>query len=391
MGGNYMSRVAALLDRARQQTGVDDFGVDSYREGLEVLVAALDSEAHLNDLGRLAMDAQLVDLLSNRLQVEHWYRRHPEIEDESIVAPLIGIGLPRTGSTALACLLGADPAVRSIRNWESMWPCPPPDAATLGGDPRVIKAQASMVRRARLFPRMTAMLPSTATSPSECQLFMGYDFKSQIFQAFAHVPSYVEWLNHRADLVPTYTYVKRVLKLLQWRCPPNRWRLKNPSHCLFIDSLDKVFPDARFVMTHRDVVSVIPSVADLYYELNKAYSDAVDLLAIGQDTRNFCSLGMRRMMAFRDAGNERRFFDIQFAPLQKDPFPILEALYAFVGEELTPQARERMQAWRNSTPRDAGYQRTDMAAFGFDPQTLHDQFAFYSNRFNVPRAAGSAS
>jgi hypothetical protein len=379
--------VAALLERARQQTGLEEFGADDFREGLNILLASLDEEARLNAQGGMAMDTQLVDLLANRLQVEHWYRLHPEIDDQEIVAPLIGLGLPRTGSTALACLLGADPAARSIRNWESKWPCPPPDAATIDSDPRLVKAQASMERRARLFPRMTAMLPSTAVSPTECQLFMGYDFKSQIFQAFAHIPTYVEWLNHRADLVPTYTYVKRVLKLLQWHCPPTRWRLKNPSHSLFIEALDRVFPDARFVMTHRDVAGVVPSVADLYYELHKAYTDRVDLPAIGRDTRNFCALGMQRMIRFREAGNDHRFFDIHFAPFQKDPFPILEALYAFLGEKLTSEARQRMEAWRRGTPRDAGYQRTDMAAFGLDPAGLHEEFAFYSHRFNIPLAA----
>ncbi len=385
-GGKSMSRIAVLLDRARQQTKLRDFGADSFREGLEILVASLDNEAHLNDLGRAALDTQLVELLANRLQIEHWYGRHPEIDDREIVAPLIGIGLPRTGSTALACLLGEDPAVRSIHNWESMWPCPPPDAATLDSDPRLIKAQEAMERRARLFPRMTAMLPSTATSPTECQLFMGYEFKSQIFQAFAHIPTYVDWLNHRADLVPTYAYVKRVLKLLQWRCPPTRWRLKSPSHSLFIDALDNVFPDARFVMTHRDVASVIPSVADLYYELHKSYSDTVDLVAIGRETRDFCTLGVQRMIAFRNMGNEHRFFDIHFAPFQRNPFPVLEELYAFLGEELTPGARDRMQAWRQNTPRDASYVRTDMAAFGLDPASLHQEFEFYSSRFNVPLA-----
>jgi hypothetical protein len=381
-----MSRVAALLDRARQQAGLDDFGEAGFREGLEILVASLDDEARLNDFGRSTMDLQLIDMLANRLQVEYWYRRHPEIEDQEIVAPLIGMGLPRTGSTALACLLGADPAARSIRTWESMWPCPPPDAATRDSDPRLLKAQASMERRARLFPRMPAMLPSTATSPTECQTFMGYDFKSQLFQAFVHIPTYVDWLNHRADLVPTYLYVKRILKLLQWRCPPKRWRLKNPSHSLFIDSLNSVFPDARFVMTHRSVASVIPSVADVYYELHKAYSDTVNLVMIGRETSDFCSLAMQRMIAFRDAGNDDRFFDIHFAPFQKDPFPILEALYAFAGERLTPQARDGMEAWRRNTPRDAGYERTNMAAFGLDPISLESQFAFYSRRFNVPLA-----
>ena len=88
------------------------------------------------------------------------------------------------------------------------------------------------------------------------------------------------------------------------------------------------------------------------------------------------------MIAFREAGDEHRFFDIHFAPFQKDPFPILEALYAFLGETLTSEARERMEAWRRSTPRDAGYPRTDMAAFGLDRDGC-TKFAFYSHRFNV--------
>jgi hypothetical protein len=386
-----VDRVSELIDRARTQTGLEDFGEEGFREGLDIFVGSLDAEARLNEMGRMAMDMQIVDLLAYRLQIEHWYAKHPEIEDEQIVAPLIGLGLPRTGSTALACLLGEDPAVRSIRTWESMWPCPPPDAATVDSDPRIAKAEESMERRARIFPRMTGMLPSTATSPTECQLFMGYDFKTQIFQAFVHIPTYVEWLNNKADLVPTYQYVKRVLKLLQWRCPPKRWRLKNPSHSLFIGALDKVFPDARFVMTHRDVASVIPSVADLYYELHKAYSDTVDMPAIGDDTAGFCELGMRRMIAFRDAGNDHRFFDIHFAPFQADPFPILEQLYAFLGETLTPEARAGMQVWREAKPLgEQSYERTPMAAFGFDADSLRQRFAFYHDRFGVPVAAAQS-
>jgi hypothetical protein len=97
---------------------------------------------------------------------------------------------------------------------------------------------------------------------------------------------------------------------------------------------------------------------------------------------------MRRMIAFRDAGNEHRFFDIHFEPFQKDPFPILEALYAFLGEELTVQARRGMEAWRSSKPLEGqAYARTDPAAFGLSRPALRDQFRFYSERFTVTAAA----
>jgi hypothetical protein len=230
---------------ARRATGLDDFGADSFREGLERLVDAATREAGLNAAGRASFDAQCTMLLTRRLEIEGWFARHPEIADEQIVAPLMVLGLPRTGSTALHCLLGEDPAVRVMRNWEAVMPCPPPELATYDSDPRIAAMEAQMRRRDQVTPRMKQMLPSTATSPTEDQLTMAFDFTSQFFQAAFHVPSYVRWFNHEADLVPTFTYVKRVLKLLQWRCKPRRimpvrWRLKNPTYALFIDALDQV-------------------------------------------------------------------------------------------------------------------------------------------------------
>ena len=379
-----MDGVSDFLERAKSQTGLDSFGESSFLEGLEILVASIDREGALTAAGRPAIDAMIVDLLCNRLQIEDWYGRHPEIDDQEIVAPLIGLGLPRTGSTALACLLAEDPCARSLRNWEAQSPCPPPEPATSSTDPRIVMSEAFMARRALRFPRMVAMLPNNATSPSECQTFMGYDFKSQIFQAMVNVPSYTEWLNHKAGLASTYRYLKRVLKLLQWRWPTCRWRLKNPSHSLFIEALNQVFPDARFVMTHRDVASVVPSVADLYFEMRKAFSDTVDMEAIGRVTSDFCQLGMRRMIAFRDGGEDDRFFDIHFMPFQQNPLNSIAALYDFLGEELTTETRARMEDWRRGRPFDEkGYARTDPSAFGLDRGELRRVFQFYTDRFPV--------
>lgn len=380
-----MTRVSDLLDKARGATGLDDFGDDGFREGLERLVASGDREARLNDVGRAMFDGQIVMMLMKRLEIEDWYARHPEIDEQEIAAPLFVLGLPRTGSTALHCLLGEDPAVRVMRNWECMNPCPPPEAATYETDPRIAVMEEQMKLRDQLTPRMKQMLPSTATSPTEDQLTMGYDFKSQMFQAGFRIPSYAQWLHHEADLEPTFRYVKRVLKLLQWRCPPSRWRLKNPTYSMFIGALDQVFPDARYCMTHRDVANVIPSVADLYFEMHKPGTDEVDKPWLGAINEEFGLLGMERMIAFRDAGNEHRFFDIHFAPFQKDPFPTLAKLYEFLGEEFTAEAEARMRAWRDSTPRDKhGRHEYNGAEFGLDTTELREKFRFYTDRFGVP-------
>jgi Sulfotransferase family len=124
--------------------------------------------------------------------------------------------------------------------------------------------------------------PPTSTGPMECLDLMALDFKSQIFQAFAQIPTYSEWLAYKADFTSTYTYELRVLKLLQWGEPPRPWRLKSPAHVLSLDSLDRVFPDARFVMTHRDPTDVILSVADVYADIAGGFTEHLDRRYLGE-------------------------------------------------------------------------------------------------------------
>jgi len=73
-----------------------------------VLLTALRDKARLNARGEAFLYPRIVGHLSQRLAVEDWYRRHPEIDDVPILPPLIGLGLPRTGSTALSMLLAQD-------------------------------------------------------------------------------------------------------------------------------------------------------------------------------------------------------------------------------------------------------------------------------------------
>ena len=306
-----------LLAAARGATGLDDFGDDSFLEGLERLVRSLRDEASMNAVGEAAVPYLIVNLLTHRLQIEEWYRRHPEIDDEPIEAPLIGLGLPRTGSTALSFLLAEDPDARSLRAWEAKRPCPPPSTVE-GPDPRIAQAEAEDAHRDKLAPRLADLLPSTATGPEECQDLMALDFKAHYFQAFAYIPSYSRWLLD-ADLTSTYLYERRVLKLLQWGTPAKPWRLKCPTHLLFLDHLDRAFPDARFVMTHRDPTEVLVSVADLYAEVGSQFNDVLDAGYLGALNLEHWSTAMERVVAFRDAGADDRFYDLDFRAVQADP------------------------------------------------------------------------
>jgi hypothetical protein len=375
--------VDQLLDTAYERAGSDDLGAETWRQGLEVLVGSLNDEAALNEMGRAAMADQIVGYLVNRLQIEQWYQRHPEIDDQQIVAPLFGLGLPRTGSTALSFLLAQDPARRSLRVWEAGQPCPPPETATEHTDPRIAVAQAGIDFTNEMFVGFAGMLPTAADGPQECLLPMALDFRSLIFEGMAAIPTYTSWLLG-CDMEPAYRYHQRVLKLLQWRCPPNRWWLKTPAHMLSIDALDAVYPDARFVMTHRDVAQVLPSVCALYDTLTNILTERPDALATGAHAIEVWRTALERLIDFRDRGNEDRFVDLSFAAVQGDPIGQVEGLYRQLGDEFTDEARRRMADWWAESSKDrSGPGSYSAQTFGLDAATIAEHFGFYYDRFDI--------
>ncbi len=375
--------VDQLVETAIARAESDDFGGDTWREGLDVLVDSLIAESALNELGESVMIDQIVGLLVNRLEVEQWYARYPEIDEQEIVAPLFGLGLPRTGSTALSFLLASDTARRSLRTWEAAKPCPPPETATEYTDPRIAETQVGIDMTNEMFPGFVGMLPTSATGPQECILLMALDFRSQLFEGMAHIPAYSSWLLS-CDMEPAYRYHRRVLQLLQWRCPPERWWLKTPAHMHSIDALDRVYPDARFVMTHRDVGKVLPSVCALFEAFSNVLTEHPDLMAIGTHNCELWRYSLQRLIEFRDSGNESRFFDISFAAVQRDPINAVAQLYAELGDDLSGDARRRMQDWWLESSKERSGPHTYKAeTFGLHPADIREQFAFYYERFDI--------
>jgi hypothetical protein len=364
-----------LMAAAGERTGLDDFGDDSFREGLEILVRALGTEARLNRRGETFTYNRIGLHLCQRLQVEHWYRRHPEIDDQPIEAPLFGLGLPRTGSTALSFLLAQDPNIRYLRSWESAQPCPPPSTVR-GEDPRIPRREVPVVAGSRRH------VPTDIHGPAECLDLMALDFKSQVFQAFAHVPSYSAWLLERADFTSTYLYERRVLKLLQWGEPTRPWRLKSPAHVISLDHLDRVFPDARFVMTHRDPTDVMLSVVDVYADIVGGFSDQIDRRYLGELNVTQWSTGINRTLKFRDAGADKRFYDIDFRAMQADPIGQVRRLYAWLGEPVTEDFEAHMRAWWvDNAAKHETHAKADPEAFGLDLNAIRPLFARYVDTY----------
>ena len=370
-----------LIAQARDRTGLSDFGPESFHAGLAALLDGAESAGTLNELGQAVIRDQAVELLSIRLSVEDWYRRHPEIDEQEITAPLFGLGLPRTGSTALSYLLGQDPRCRSLLTWESSCPTPPPDPATYETDPRIAAAAVRISFLEELAPHFKVMLPMAPAGPTECLEIMALDFRSAMFSSLGDNRGYEAWMAG-CDMVSAYEYHKRVLKLLQWKFPPRPWRLKSPAHMLSIDALTEVYPDATFVMTHRDIAQVIPSVVSLLDATSEMLRNGPLPPDFAANQAAFWERGLRKTMAFRDRGEVDRFFDLGFAELRPDPIPAMRRFYDWLGMDLTDEVADRMSSWWESNPADKhGIHVYTPEAYGIDLDQLRDQFAFYNQRF----------
>jgi hypothetical protein len=379
-----MLSASQLLADAVAQTGLDDFGDDTFRVGLELLTGSIADEAELTELGEEILGLRLRMLLANRLRIEDVYRMHPEIAEQVVDGPLVIIGLPRTGTTALSQLVAADPQIRSLRLWESSDPVPPPESATEDTDPRIDESSRGLEAMYSAFPRMKSMYLQTATGATECQDLLGMEFRTAHFDGMAHVPRYTEWVTD-CDMAPAYRYHRRVLKLLQWRCPPRLWHLKTPVHMLALDRLREAYPDARFLWTHRDPGEVLASVCSLISYTRSWVSDRVDA-DLGERQVELWSEALARAMAFRQTTGEARFADIGFGDLNADPVGTVEHAYAQLGLTLSEEGRRRVSAVAAANPRGAhGVHEYAVEEFGMNRDAVRRHFAFYVDRFDLGR------
>ena len=373
-----------LLRKACEQTGLDDYGDDSFREGLRVLLRSYELDAELSFVGRICVNNDTVRLLSNRLRLVEDRRRHPGIDGEVIRRPLFITGLPRSGTTFLHALLAQDPAHRAPQVWEVMHPSPPPETASYAADPR-IRATARQLKLVDiLMPDFKKVHLIGARLPQECIAITSHDFRSYSFETMSAVHSYRAW-HDRQDKRPEYEFHRQFLQHLQWRCPGQRWVLKAPGHLLALEGLLQVYPDAGIILTHRDPLKVLASCASFTEVLRSAFSDGVDRAAMARQVRQRWEEGAGLAVQHRQAGNLRQqLFDVQYLELVRNPMAMVRRIYEHFDLELTPAAETAMQRFLAENPQNkGGVHRYTLEAFGLNPEEERRRFQAYVDCFGI--------
>lgn len=375
---------AALVARARADTGLHDLGDGTLLDRLAAQVAAVEADEGLSGIGRLIVRRRLVGLLAARLRFEDLVRRHPEALEVELEPPVVVVGLPRSGTTHLVNLLAADRRFRSMPWWEVVEPVPVlgDGPGRDGVDPRYLRCHADWEAGKATAPLTALMHDRPPWSIEEdCEL-VDLDLCSYTLEWHARVPAWRD-AYLALDQREHYRFLRRELQVLSYLRGPTRWVQKTPQHLEQLGPLLEVFPHATIALTLRDPVAVLQSAITML-----AYGDRLRRVRVDPDQlAAYWVDRIERLLqaAVRDVHRipaDRRV-DVEFGRFMDDDLGVAERILATAGLEVTDEARARLEAYLAGNPRGKdGRVVYDLRGdFGLDPTELYERFAFYFEAF----------
>ena len=379
-----------ICERARQETGLSDFGDEWFRGPLGVLVEALREEASLSELGCYGAVGQLKKVLRDRLYAERRFAEHPEIERRSLARPVIVVGPMRSGTTRLHRLLAADTRFAHMRFFETICPVSAPQFRRGGKDRRWMTA-ATLHKAVRTFNPHTACIhPTGPFEPEEELGLLVRSIWGMKHEAQWHVPSYGRW-SEEQDATPAYEYMARLLRLVGWARGDDDarpWVLKTPQHMLDLPALLKVFPDARLIFIHREPKAVVGSSCSLVWNQMIIHSNSVDPQEIGREWLRKTDLQIKRMRRARLQIPESQRIDLRYEDMDSDWRTVMRTVYDFIGMDIET-AMPAMARYIDGAQQEMHRHphRYTLPAFGLDADAVGEQFQSYTEAFELSAPA----
>ncbi|AOG00563.1 MAG: sulfotransferase [Blastomonas sp.] len=378
----------AILDAARTGTGLSDFGAMDFVERLDLWCQCVKDDAFLSPVSHAALWMMFVRYASDRLRVEDICKRHPEILDIQIDRPIIVAGPPRSGTTHLLGLLSADTRLRSLPWWEAIAPVPTEADAPNPADtnPRRSRADAGWQQQDAMMPLFKYMHEFSPDHISEDIELQALDFSSYLIEWMVLAPRWRDfYLSH--DQTGTYAYLKKGLQVLTFLKGPNRWVIKCPQHMEQLPVLQKTFPEATYVITHRDPVGSIRSTLSMWLyaaRILRTKTDPQEPKAYWID--RYKTL-LSRCVRDHDCLPPAQTIDVYFHEWIKNPDAILHEIYRKAGITLDDATLATLHAYHaDHDPAVKGRVVFNLERdFAITADEIRQDFQFYFDRFPVQR------
>ncbi|WP_164545196.1 sulfotransferase family protein [Antribacter gilvus] len=358
---------AKAVAQIEKKAGAED---REFADGLGRVVQGAAEIPQLSPVGWFLITADIKGRYVNRLRVNRVLAEHPEVADEPITAPVVVCGLPRTATTLAHRVVSASPEHRAPLLWEMQ--------STGLEDPQAARKIIKQLEQGvslteKLAPDISDMHPITVDKPEESMVVLPHGFHWEIIHGL--MPSYREWLAGH-DTTADYVYLKQCLQVLQHGRERKRWVLKYPGHLADMDTMRTVFPDATFVWTHRDPVTVIGSTCSLTETLWRVYQHDVDRQEIGRFVLDLLVAQVERGLELRRQLPPSSIVDVPYHKLSADPFTEVPRLYAAIGAAWTTRDQENL-ADVIARPRGSAPHQYDLSLY-LDPAEVEETFAPYN-------------
>lgn len=374
-----------ILNAARQSTGLADPELDSWREGLEILVRDHARADTLTERGWGLIKARYTTALATRMRVDDFMRKNPQLSKAPVRRPVFILGMPRTGTTMVSYLMDADPANRSLLKWEAYDVTPPAAPGGLRTDPRCLAEKAKDELLIASNPKGAALHFEAGDGPTECVHLLAQDFKSLMLAVITDTPAYHDWILF-AEMTSAFVHRKRVLQILQ-SSNPGRWVLKMPSDALFIRTLFSTFPDAKVIWTHRDPYATFASSMSMRAHSRPIFNKDSGLAYMRERFPLQLALHLARPL---ELSRERAqdIYHLYYDDLIVDPLAQMKKVYTWLGDSWTDTAETGMRAWLDSNPQGRfGQHSYSLAQWGFTRPELAPYFSDYLKAHPVATSA----
>ena len=371
-----------IIDQAKSETGLSDLGEPLFLEGLNRLIDSINNEANLNEIGIQAQPIRIQGLLTNRLRFEEDLKKFPEILDQQIIAPIVIVGLPRTGSTMTHRLLASDPNHTAMLWWEGRYPALLPGEKRGDIEARMELGKAEVDAVVAASPEALDIHPWDYKGADEEILLLEHNFLSTVPESFMALPSYSEWIEEQ-DHTLAYEDLKKFIQYLQWQNPgreKKRWVLKSPHHLGFIDKMISVFPDAKIIQTHRDPIKTVPSFCSMCANLFEPLTTNFDKVFIGKHWSNKLTRALNHCMNISEQHPDN-FLDLEFLNMIKDPIDEMKKIYEFIGESFGEKTEVAMEAWREENKHEMGAHKYSLEEYDLTESQINNNFAKYQQKY----------
>ena len=367
-----------LLQEAQSKTGLNNFGSNDFKPGLQKLLETYDHNG-FTEKGRYKNRKRVLDLLCARLRIENAFKLHPEIRQQKIVAPMLLTGLPRTGTSALLNLLANDPDARPLYMWEGFNPEPIEGLPKGAPDPRYTAMKAWEEENAKN-TNFKKIHSTSVDTPEECIHLLNHTFCDVQYGVEPMMEPYGSWYQ-KQDLHKSYAYYADLLRMVQWQRPGNRWLLKTPGHLWALDILIEMFPDCSIIITHRNPLECVTSYASMMAALmtNREF----DKRTLGPVVMEYLAHKMEKAIAVRKQSDKARFIDIQFEDFIDQPIATVEKIYSHFKLPMSADTAKRMRDYAAAhTMGKHGKHEYQLEEYGLTADMILQRFDFYIREYH---------